>query len=440
MYCSACAFHVLWPNFMRVQFFWAFLGFPWVHVAIFHSDCTCLCSCTMPRLTFEDMGPKSQERALAQLQVAVEVPLRAPYRAVLQPNGHILLIPALQGTKAEVADAQTAADLWQSTVRAIWRTRTMGLSRTEARFLVPDLAENITVAQYTAGIKDLAQPASRAMKVADAENPDATIHGAIVNLADKVSHMFECRTVASPSLLQPGGDRHHWVTIGVDGTSRHKASYVHCVLGVDGLCSSMGSWWLFRASEKWSTVFATAQAENFDEQIEVASAVQIRERATETIRNPLFFLTADAKAQVFLSGTGKFTKREGSVCWVCGQQHADIVQGFGTEDSVNRPICDILPVGAQMRPVPPERRIPDFGLHGIVRMVVCAINGMMNTVCSVNARIPRGRVAREAQAVLNVSRLKSRCVTVHTVDATDANQGGKIRLEASGGIEFMRTG
>ena len=93
-----------------------------------------------------------------------------------------------------------------------------------------------------------------------------------------------------------------------------------------------------------------------------------------------------------------------------------------------------------MRPVPPVRRVPDLRLHGVVRMVICGINGMMMTVCTVNARIARGRVAREAQKVLNVSRLKSRCVTVHTVDATDANQGGKIRLEASGAIEFMRTG
>ena len=103
------------------------------------------------------------------------------------------------------ADVVAAAERWQRTVRAIWRTRSMGLSRTEARYLVPDLAESITVAEYNVGINDLAQPASRAMRVSDADDPSAIIHGAIVHLPDKVAHMFDCRKVAAPALQQPGG-------------------------------------------------------------------------------------------------------------------------------------------------------------------------------------------------------------------------------------------
>ena len=132
-----------------------FFRFLWVLTAFFYAECPHLCSSTMPppALPFRDMLPRSQRRALAQLEVAAAVPLRARYRAHVQPNGHILLVLVEQPMTADVVGG---ADRWQRTVRAIWRTRSMGLSRTEARYLVPDLAESITVAQYNAGINDLA--------------------------------------------------------------------------------------------------------------------------------------------------------------------------------------------------------------------------------------------------------------------------------------------
>ena len=162
-----------------------------------------------------------------------------PYTLNLQPKGAILLNP-------EAVLATEEADAQQDVIRAIWRTRSMGLSRTEAQCVLPDLEDGVTVAQCNRGLKELAIPASVPIDIPGT----VPISGAMVDLEARVHHLLQARNPPPLDIMQPGHASHHWITMGVDGTSRHNTTYVHGVLGLEQQCSRQASWWLAHGSER----------------------------------------------------------------------------------------------------------------------------------------------------------------------------------------------
>ena len=59
--------------------------------------------------------------------------------------------------------------------------------------------------------------------------------------------------------------------------------------------------------------------------------------------------------------------------------------------------------------IPPDRRIPDFGLHRVARVLVCALNGMPQLMMESRAREGKHKMTlaackRQLQGVLNVAR------------------------------------
>jgi hypothetical protein len=331
-------------------------------------------------------------------------------------------------------DADARAKLRTTVHRAIWRCRSMALSRTESAYLLPDLEASITVRDFREGLRELANPASRLVSIPG----PVPIDGAIVDLADRVRHMFECRDPPPPPVMQPQANQHHWVTIGVDGTARHNTTYVHCVLGLDVHCGRQGSWWLFRGAEKWSTVYTVAQKEGFDAQLHRAANVVHTDHHGQS-RKPLFFLLADGKAQVLLSGCSDFKSHTGCVCWVCGLTQFEVVDLFGKESTLLGAIVESLLPSAQMRGIPPNRRIPDFGLHGVCRVTLCGVTGMMQAVWGLTGAA-KAPLARKVQAVLDVARLLSKCVSRASSNAEEANKKGSVRFEASATVHFMQSG
>ena len=374
---------------------------------------------------------RQQLRRLRDLQDAVSASMAEPYRAHQQPDGVVLLVPV----RAERGmDADAEAILRTKVHRAIWRCRSMALSRTESAYLLPDLDASITVRDFRKGLRELATPASRLVSIPGA----VPIDGAIVDLADRIRHLFECRDPPPPPVMQPQANEHHWVTIGVDGTSRHNTSYVHCVLGLDVHCGRQASWWLFRGAEKWSTVYTVAQTEGFDSQLRQAAEVVHTDRHGQR-RKPLFFVLADGKAQVLLSGCTDFKSHVGCVCWVCGLSRSEVIELFGKESTLLGAIIEMVLPSAQMRGVPPNRRIPDFGLHGVCRVTLCGVTGMMQAVWDLTGAA-KAPLARKVQAVLDVARLLSKCVSRASSNAKEANKKGAVRFEATATVHFMQSG
>ena len=90
----------------------------------------------------------------------------------------------------------------------------------------------------------------------------------------------------------------------------------------------------------------------------------------------LAFIVADTKAQVALAGCGAFTSKAESitVCWLCGRNRRDCLAAFGTGT------CPLLErstwSGMLLQSIPPSRRPPDFGLHGVHRNVHAGLEGL----------------------------------------------------------------
>ena len=115
----------------------------------------------------------------------------------------------------------------------------MQLSRTDMRYMVPDLDLNVTWEEVECELKRLASPSSTMIYF---EMNGYPIHGAIVPLGPRVMHLAMCRPPPKPHALRPGSRNEVWVNIGVDGTMRHRASYVHATLAVSDQCDQLASW------------------------------------------------------------------------------------------------------------------------------------------------------------------------------------------------------
>ena len=91
----------------------------------------------------------------------------------------------------------------------------------------------------------------------------------------------------------------------------------------------------------------------------------------------VFVLIVDTKAQVALSGCRNFTCNDplAHVCWLCGGNRIHCLGAFGQGNSI---LLKVWQWGGMTLPaVLPFQRPPDFGLHGVHRLVHCAGSGLV---------------------------------------------------------------
>ena len=117
----------------------------------------------------------------------------------------------------------------QRLIMAVWRIRSLHVSRTEARYQVGSMTYGVIWEQVYGMLRKLASPESRAFTAYTGD--DTAIHGAACYLPDRIGHLYKCQPPPPSDIMQPGDRWLHWLPIAVDGTSRHEASYVHCTLG-----------------------------------------------------------------------------------------------------------------------------------------------------------------------------------------------------------------
>ena len=73
------------------------------------------------------------------------------------------------------------------------------------------------------------------------------------------------------------------------------------------------------------------------------------------------------------------------VCWVCGRNR-DCLATFGLEATIDGWWEVVLPMGAKYRHIPAKRRIPDYGLHRVLRVTICGISGMRDAVSAATGK------------------------------------------------------
>ena len=82
--------------------------------------------------------------------------------------------------------------------------------------------------------------------------------------------------------------------------------------------------------------------------------------------------------------------------------------------------------------------MPEYGLHGVLRVLLCSINGTRNLVVQLTGKAP-GTVARTMlQLVLDEARLATKICTPASLNNEKANSKGKGRRECAAAIHFMR--
>ena len=200
-----------------------------------------------PKRHFSLLGTQRQRATrIEHLEAAVAASLCEEYRAELQPDGSILLVPHDYSRPTD-----TDPDNKSEALRVLWRMRSSQMALREGEY---------------------------------------KMQGAYCNIAERLALLHEARAVRTPEALQPGAQRNTWVTIGVDGTNRW--NYVHCAVAAPGCGPTrLASWCLFEGSEMWATVYNMQLEWDFDTQLCVATAAQLP-HANGVARNPLFFVRA----------------------------------------------------------------------------------------------------------------------------------------------------
>ena len=145
---------------------------------------------------------------LQSLEDVVSRELGAPYMVPHLPDtGHIMLTPVARGGGGGGRANPTAPSLWEKTVAAMWRTRSLHLSRTEAQYLTPHPVEGVPWEDRWATMQHLTQLASKGFVATTGEG--VGLYGAVCPLPKRLQHLYSCRPVEPVHVQQPGDPRLH---------------------------------------------------------------------------------------------------------------------------------------------------------------------------------------------------------------------------------------
>jgi hypothetical protein len=314
--------------------------------------------------------------------------------------------------------------------------RSSQMSRRDMAYLLPDLDSTVSWADVAPWLKHLSQPASRRVCILEGEYE---MQGAYCNIAERLALLYEARAVRTPEALQPGAQRNTWVTIGVDGTNRWNRAYVHCAVAAPGCGpTQLASWWLFEGSEMWATVYGMQSECDFDTQLRAATALQLP-HADGVARSPLFFVRADGKAHIMLAGGDGFTKKSpgAMVCHCCGANSETVLRKFGGQEVALEGIKGHVRLTGVFRDIPADRRIPDFGAHGVMRVAIAGVNGIVRGLVT-HGGVSRKSAATMVQGVINGARKVARTVRPGKWGADKANAKGQVRMELGAAAHFVK--
>ena len=92
------------------------------------------------------------------------------------------------------------------------------------------------------------------------------------------------------------------------------------------------------------------------------------------------------------------------MCWVCGRNRANCLANFGTKQTIETMWDATLPISVVYRHISTARSIPDYGLHGVMRVHKGGKNGMRDVVVAATSKSPAVVARTLLQPILNVAR------------------------------------
>ena len=127
-----------------------------------------------------------------------------------------------------------------------------------------------------------------------------------------------------------------------------------------------------------------------------------------------------------------------TVCWVCMRNHAVCLTTFGTASAIDANWIGAVAIGAIYRTITSDGRVPDYGLHGVLRVLLCGMNGTWDLVVQLTGKAPPTVARTMLQLNLDEARLAARTGTRASLNNDKANSKGKVRMECAAAIHFMR--
>ena len=124
------------------------------------------------------------------------------------------------------------------------------------------------------------------------------------------------------------------------------------------------------------------------------------------------------------------------VCHVCAKTRGDILEDFGTEGVVKGGrFGNWVGLGTICPQIPAQNRVPDYGLHGVVRVLRAGLVGIEKGLVEVRG-YSAVQARRNVQAVCDTARVESGCRSLGDLQGEDGGQ--EVRIECGAGVWFMR--
>ena len=82
---------------------------------------------------------------------------------------------------------------------------------------------------------------------------------------------------------------------------------------------------------------------------------------------------------------------------------------FGTASAIDANWIGIVAIGAVYRTITSDRRVHDYVLHGVLRVLFCGINGTQDLVVQLTGKAPATVARTMLQPVLDEARLAGTC-------------------------------
>jgi hypothetical protein len=120
-------------------------------------------------------------------------------------------------------------------------------------------------------------------------------------------------------------------------------------------------------------------------------------------------------------------------CWVCGHSGGDCITHFGTAKGGK--IAQHPGLGALFPEIPPSRRPPDFGLHGVKNLVVGGLKAVQAMAQGEGWAL--ARVIRVVQPHLDKARIKAGTCSHSQLLHGDSKA---LRIEAGAAAELLTSG
>ena len=109
---------------------------------------------------------------------------------------------------------------------------------------------------------------------------------------------------------------------------------------------------------------------------------------------------------------------------------------FGTGSAIDADLRGAVAIGAIYRTITGDGRVPDYGPHGVLRALLCGINGTRDLVAQLTGKAPATVARTMLQPILDEARLAARTCTRASLNNEKANDKGKVRMECAAAIQL----